>query len=159
MNQVTDIALPVAVGQKLLEKNWTIGTMESCTGGLIVTLLTDIGGSSQYVVGSIVSYATRIKEQFGVSSRIIERESVISSPVAFEMAKSVRLALQVDVGISVTGVAGPTQQDGHDAGEVHIAVITPTKELVRQFSFIATTRDLVRKQAAYAALRMLYDIL
>lgn len=132
--------------------------MESCTGGYVVKLLTDISGSSEYVRGSIVTYATDLKKQFGVTEETIQKFGVISSETALEMAGAIRKVLQTDVGIGITGVAGPSLQEGKPAGKVHIGIVTPQVKRVFMFQFKGN-RNEVREQAAYAALEKLQEIL
>src|SRR5690606_11635708 len=98
----------LSVGEKLKELELSISTAESCTGGHISFLLTSAPGSSEYFKGSVISYATEVKERvLGVSHELIETHTVVSGEVAEAMAKGVRELLQTDVGVSTTGVAGP----------------------------------------------------
>ena len=100
--------LEEAIGKELLAREWSISTAESCTGGLISNLLTDIPGSSGYVKGSIVAYSNEVKEDvLGVSSDDLDTVGAVSKEVALQMAKGVAEHLGTDIGISTTGVAGP----------------------------------------------------
>jgi nicotinamide-nucleotide amidase len=97
-----------AVGVLLLQKRLTICTAESCTGGLIASRLTDIAGSSAYVLGGIVAYANPIKiALLGVNSTTLDAFGAVSEPVAREMALGARRAIGADLAVSVTGIAGP----------------------------------------------------
>lgn len=103
-----DLTISEAVGGVLNEQNKTISTAESCTGGMIANELTNIPGSSSYMLGGIVSYANSVKiHQLGVSELDIESDGAVSKKVALQMAKGVAERLGSDVGISTTGVAGP----------------------------------------------------
>lgn len=103
-----DHSLSERVGKLLLDKKKTIATAESCTGGLIANTLTDIPGSSEYVLGGIVSYSNSVKiAQLHVLESDIDEFGAVSKTVALQMAKSTALATGADIGISTTGVAGP----------------------------------------------------
>lgn len=96
------------VGELLAEKNKTVATAESCTGGYLAHLLTSIPGSSTYFKGSVVAYDNSIKQQFlQVSESDIEKHGAVSEPVVVAMAKSVREQFKVDCGIAFSGIAGP----------------------------------------------------
>ena len=106
----------------LRERGLTLATMESCTGGLLASTITDVPGSSDYFKGGLVSYATEMKLAWGVSREVVETHGVISAECAREMARVARERLSADMGIGVTGVAGPDEQEGKPAGTVHIAL-------------------------------------
>ena len=102
------LELSRAVGQQLAASRQTIATAESCTGGLIASTLTDLAGSSDYVAGGVISYSNQVKQQLlGVRSDTLEKHGAVSPETAAEMAQGVRRLLQVDIGISATGIAGP----------------------------------------------------
>jgi len=89
-------------------KRLTLATAESCTGGLLADRLTNISGSSNYFLGGVVSYAYSAKETLlGVDRALLERDGAVSETVACQMAEGVRTRLNADVGIGITGVAGP----------------------------------------------------
>jgi len=103
-----DFTLSECVGSILKEQHKTIATAESCTGGMIANELTNIAGSSAYVLGGIVSYANEVKVgQLGVSETDLEKFGAVSKQVALQMAKGVADRLNSDIGISTTGIAGP----------------------------------------------------
>jgi nicotinamide-nucleotide amidase len=96
------------VGELLRGRSWTIALAESCTGGLIAHRLTDVPGSSQYLDRGVVSYSNQSKREFaGVSASMLRRHGAVSSQVARAMAKGIRKRSRVDVGVGVTGIAGP----------------------------------------------------
>lgn len=100
--------LEVLVGQRLKALGATVATAESCTGGLIANLLTDVPGSSAYVEGGVVSYSNAVKErQLGVSPETLTAYGAVSEQTAREMALGARALFGVDYAISVTGIAGP----------------------------------------------------
>ena len=109
------------------ERGWRLATAESCTGGLIAGRLTDVAGSSDVVEGGIVAYANAVKTNLlGVPPDVLAREGAVSEAVARAMATGCRAALSVEVGIAVTGIAGPGgATPGKPVGLVHLAVATP----------------------------------
>jgi nicotinamide-nucleotide amidase len=113
-----------AVCDLLRAKGWTLGLAESLTGGLVGSRMSDAPGSSEIFRGSIVSYATEVKRSvLGVTA-----ENVVSAECAKEMAEGARRVLGADVGLSVTGVAGPTEQEGQPVGTVYFGVALPGQE-------------------------------
>ena len=115
------------IAAALTKRHWTIGTAESCTGGLVGDELTNRPNSSSYFMGGIISYDNRIKRDvLGVSAETLDRHGAVSEPCALEMAAGARKALQVDVGISVTGIAGPTGgTDTKPVGLVYLGISAP----------------------------------
>jgi nicotinamide-nucleotide amidase len=100
--------LEIVVGRLLRERGLTLATAESCTGGLIGHRLTNVPGSSDYYVGSIVAYTAAVKQRvLGVDPQTLRRHGQVSAETAREMAAGGRRALGADLGVSVTGIAGP----------------------------------------------------
>jgi nicotinamide-nucleotide amidase len=105
----TERPLEVQVGERLTARGLTIALAESSTGGLIAKRLTDISGSSAYVIGGVVAYANAVKQRLlGVSEQILIDHGAVSEPVARQMAEGARHLFGTDLAISVTGIAGPT---------------------------------------------------
>ncbi len=103
-----EITLSEAVGELLKSQNLTIATAESCTGGLIATRITDIAGSSNYMLGGIVSYANSVKvNELGVQQKDLDSVGAVSKAVVLQMAKGAAERLGSDIAISTTGIAGP----------------------------------------------------
>lgn len=103
-----DDTLPSVVGALLKQKNLTIGTAESCTGGYLSHLITSISGSSAYYQGSIISYSNDVKiNQLSVSPNTLTQYGAVSEQVVIEMAEGLRTKLGVDIAVSVSGIAGP----------------------------------------------------
>ena len=117
-----DDTLAVVAGRLLKERGLTVATMESCTGGLLAGAFTEAEGSSAYFRGGMVTYATDVKALEGVDPRIIERHGVISDAVAADMARAARERFGAEIGIGVTGVTGPAEQEGKPPGTVHIGI-------------------------------------
>lgn len=96
------------VGELLRQQGLSLGVAESCTGGLVSDLVTDVAGSSGYFVGGIVAYSNRSKQQLlGVRAETLDAEGAVSASCAAEMAAGARRVLQADLAISITGIAGP----------------------------------------------------
>jgi nicotinamide-nucleotide amidase len=141
------------VGDLLVEKGWKIAVAESCTGGLMAKRLTDVPGSSRYVERGFVTYSNRSKvEMLGVSEADIKAHGAVSAPVAEQMARGARTRASAEVGVGITGIAGP---DGGTAkkpvGTVFIAISTPDGEAVRDYR-IMSTRAAVRERSVQQAL-------
>jgi nicotinamide-nucleotide amidase len=148
--------LPRVVGDMLRAAHWTVAVGESCTGGLLASLLTDVPGSSDYVERGAVCYSNRSKvEWLGVSESLIAEHGAVSEPVAQAMAEGIRARAHTDVGIGVTGIAGPGGgTPDKPVGTVAIAVVAGGDTRVRTFQFIGE-REQVKYQSAQAAMNML----
>ncbi|MCW1967928.1 MAG: nicotinamide-nucleotide amidohydrolase family protein [Anaerolineae bacterium] len=122
------------IAQRLAKRGWTIATAESCTGGLIGDTLTNRSGCSAYFMGGVLSYDNRIKRDvLGVREATLSEHGAVSEQCALEMARGVRKAMQVEVGISATGVAGPGGgSDAKPVGLVYLGISTPHGEAVER---------------------------
>lgn len=141
------------VGELLVHLGWHIATAESCTGGLVAKRLTDVAGSSRYVERGFVTYSNTSKlELLGVRAADLEAHGAVSAPVAEQMAQGARKRAGVEVGVGITGVAGPEGgSEEKPVGTVFIAVSSPRGEAVRKF-FLRGNRRTVRERAAQTAL-------
>jgi nicotinamide-nucleotide amidase len=146
--------LASVISKLLLARGWHIAAMESCTGGLLMSYLTDVPGSSDSVWGGIVTYATELKIAQGVPADIIEQYGVVSDATALAMARAIRHNLSVEVGVGITGVAGPEPQDDKPVGEVHIGIALPTGETVTQVNLWGERAE-IKHRAALTALNLL----
>jgi nicotinamide-nucleotide amidase len=153
-------SLEQVVGELLAARGLRIGVAESCTGGLITSRLTDIPGSSRYVDRSVVSYSNEAKTALlGVPAELIAEHGAVSEPVALAMADGIRARAGVDVGIGVTGVAGPGGGTPEKpVGMVAVAAMTSAATRSRVFRFNGE-RDQVKFQASQAALDMVRRLL
>lgn len=144
------------VGKLLREKKKTISTAESCTGGYISHLLTKVPGSSEYYIGSVISYAYEIKEsELKVPHEIILKHGAVSQPVAELMAKAIREKYKTDYSISASGIAGPGGgTEEKPVGTVWVAIATPDKVVSEKFLF-GSNRERNIQKTANAALNML----
>jgi nicotinamide-nucleotide amidase len=113
--------------QMLIERGLSLATMESCSGGLLASTITDVPGSSAAFKGGLVAYATEMKVAWGVPADVIDQYGVISVETARAMAAAAREFLGADIGVGVTGVAGPDLQEDKPVGTVHIAVAGPDR--------------------------------
>lgn len=149
----TDEPLEVIVGRMLQEKGATIATAESCTGGKLGVLLNKHAGSSAFYKGTVVSYATSVKEQvLGVPAETIKAHTVVSEEVARAMAESVRKLLNTDYSIATTGIASATGGYTKDeVGTVWIAWATPNGTFAECFH-LGKLRDQITDRACMKAL-------
>jgi nicotinamide-nucleotide amidase len=155
-----DTSLEATIVQILSERGQTIGTAESCTGGLVAHRLTNIPGSSTCVWGGIVAYANEIKEQVaGVRHETLVKYGAVSAETAVELARGARRLLKVDVAVSVTGIAGPGGGSADKpVGLTYIGVAAEGYEVVEQHVWQGD-RLANKDQSADAALRMVLDYL
>ena len=145
----------ILVGNLLREKNFTISCAESCTGGLLTSKLTDVAGSSDYVKGAIVSYTDEVKNKIlQVDEKTLKNFSAVSEETAREMSANVRKIFQSNIGVGVTGYAGP----GGDVGKVFISVADDKNISVKKFNFTGSRTE-IKNQAAESALKILAEFL
>ena len=139
----------------------TISSAESMTGGLIAELLTSVPGASAVFRGGAVTYATDTKSSvLGVSETLLSKGGPVQAEVALAMAAGAARVFASDLGLGVTGVAGPEAQDGVAVGTVHVAVVDSSTQSSRVHTLkLEGTRDEIRVQAATAVLGMLLDVL
>jgi nicotinamide-nucleotide amidase len=133
----------------------TLATAESCTGGLVAERLTRVPGASDVFRGAIVAYANDVKErELGVPEAVLREHGAVSAETAAAMAAGVRERLDADVGVSVTGVAGPGGgTEAKPVGLVYVGVSTPDDERTIEFNYPAD-RQAIRSRAAVAALHL-----
>ncbi len=141
--------IEAVVGRLLVENGLSIATCESATGGLVASLITDVSGSSNYFKGSIVAYTEEAKIKVaGVPESIIEKYTVYSHEVARLMAKRVREIFGADIGVSTTGIAGPTGGDDlNPVGRIYIGLSTAHSLDSYSFDF---HYDRVKNKVAFA---------
>jgi nicotinamide-nucleotide amidase len=148
------------VAEALLADKLTIATAESCTGGLLAARLTDRPGSSAYVLGGVTSYADEVKRDLlGVPADLIAEVGAVSAEVAEAMARGVRTRLGADIGVGITGIAGP---DGGSAekpvGLVHLCAVGPARTLPRRIVLPGNRAD-VRTRAVVVTMHILRELL
>jgi len=138
----------------------TLAAAESSTGGLVAARLTDVAGASDVFRGSVVAYANDVKEgELGVPSSLLERHGAVSAEVAQAMAKGTRERLGADVGVAVTGIAGPDGgTEEKPVGLVFLHAIGPDGEKARRID-LPGDREMVRGRATAAALHLVRTLL
>jgi nicotinamide-nucleotide amidase len=144
------------VGGLLRERGWTIAAAESCTGGLLMSRLTDVPGSSAYVAGGVVPYSNAMKMRLlHVPETMLREHGAVSEPVATALAERIKELSGANVGIGITGIAGPAGGSPEKpVGTVVIAMVYDSDDpTVRTFRFIGG-RALIRFQSSQAALEM-----
>ncbi len=152
-----DESIEYLLSEIFKQKNYTLSTAESCTGGAISAKLTTISGASSYFKGGIVSYATQAKiEVLKVSETVIQKNSVVSHEVAKEMALNAQKMFQTNFAISTTGNAGPNKGDSNaEIGTIIIAIATPKEVFTEEFSF-KQPREIVINRTVNKALEIIY---
>ena len=154
-----DDELEEVVGEHLRRREWTVACAESLTGGSLAARLVHVPDSSDYFAGGVVAYSPEVKrEVLGVSKETLEGPGMVSEECAREMARGARKVFGADVGVSTTGVAGPSPLEGHPPGEVWVAVATGEGEEARRFT-APGDRDHVRRWAEQGALDLLRRML
>lgn len=145
-------------GAALLKKSLTVACAESCTGGLLTSRLTDVAGSSAYVLGSVVSYSNEVKmSHLGVKAETLQRFGAVSEETAQEMSGGVRGRIGADIGIGITGIAGPGGGTVEKpVGLVYISVAGDKGAVVTRNVFSGTRRE-IKQQTVDKALNMLLE--
>ena len=150
----------IKLGEELRKRGWRLAVAESCTGGLIGHRITNISGSSTYYLGSVTAYAYRAKVRLlGVSWDTLEKYGAVSEETIREMALGVRHALAADVGIAVSGIAGPTGgTPDKPVGYTWIGLSTPKGIWTLQHT-AGGNRIENKNEVAQTALEFLYEFL
>ncbi|MFZ3071930.1 MAG: CinA family protein [Thermodesulfobacteriota bacterium] len=148
------------IARKLVKKGLTIAVAESCTGGLLSSVLTNVPESSTWFKGGVVAYTNEVKKRIlGVKAGTLKKYGAVSEETALELAKGVREKLKTDIGISVTGLAGPgggTKKT--PVGTIFIGVDDGKETLVKRLN-LKGSRVKIKKKAVQAALRFLKGLL
>ena len=155
----------VAAAGRLLEicirKKLTIATAESCTGGLVAGMLTELPGVSAMLERGFITYSNRAKEEMlGVPSDILAQHGAVSRETACAMAQGALLHSPADLAVSVTGIAGPSgDESGKPIGLVHFAAASKSGLLIQsEQNFGNPGRSEIRKQAVLVAFAMLHEL-
>lgn len=155
-----DQPLEHRIGNLLRQRGWKLACAESCTGGLLGHRITNVPGSSEYYLGSVTAYAYEAKVKLlGVDWDTLNTYGAVSRETVLAMARGVRAALDAEVGVSVSGIAGPgggTPQK--PVGTVWFGISTPEQEIA-WMKLWAGDRIQVKEQSAEEALRGLFDCL
>jgi len=159
IESIYDMARAVVEGGS--KKGETIATAESCTGGMIASIITSVPGSSRVFLGGVVPYSNELKEKLlGVSRITLQAYGAVSSQVSLEMAKGLKKLTKAQYNLAVTGIAGPSGGTPEKpVGLVYIALSGPDSvELVREFQFHGD-REQIRFETAREALGLLHKYL
>lgn len=145
-----DETLEGVIGSLLLARKLHIATMESCTGGLLASTLTDAPGSSAYFKGGVVAYSNEVKTAWGVPAQLIQARGAVSREVAAAMASAIRTKMDAEVGVSTTGVAGPDEIEGKPVGLVFVGLDDGVTQHVCQGNFPPRRPDVKRRGTSLA---------
>ena len=144
------------VHDALQARGVTLAVAESLTGGRLSGMLTSQPGSSEYFVGGVVCYTPRAKIiQTGIDPKTIAEHGLVSEQTALGLARGIAQRLFTQIGLGITGAAGPEAHGGRPVGTVFIAVADKAREIVKEFAFEGGRED-IQKKAAQAALGMLW---
>ena len=148
------------IGKMLKERELKIAVAESCTGGLISSRITDISGASDYFEAGITTYSNESKIRLlNIPEDIVDRYGAVSEETAKSMAEGVKKTVHADIGVSVTGIAGPTGgTEGKPVGTVFIGLATKQATYVRKFFFDGNRLE-IRRKTSDAALMLVAEYL
>jgi PncC family amidohydrolase len=152
------VALAERVQRMLVERGMKLSTAESCTGGLIAHVLTEVAGSSDYFAGGAVTYSDSLKEiELGVPAETLERHGAVSAQTCLAMAEGARRRYGVDLAVSVTGIAGPGGgSDAKPVGLTYIGVADVGGQEVRRYAW-SGDRHANKVSSARAALELVLE--
>jgi len=148
------------IGVYLRDRGMRIATAESCTGGLVAKRITDIAGASDYFEMGFITYSNKAKEEFlAVPLNVLTSKGAVSHDVARMMAEGVRKATDANIGLAITGIAGPGGGTPEKpVGTVFIGVAGENKAIVRKFLFTGTRND-IREETCREAFRLVLTFL
>lgn len=142
----------------LKEKNLKLATAESCTGGMLSAFITSVSGVSEIFELGVTSYSCRIKNEIlGVDSDVLETGGAICEETAKQMAENVRKKAKADIGVSVTGVAGPSPSEGHPVGYIFIGIAGKDETIVRLLNLSPEKRDVLRLSTVSAVFDLIEE--
>ncbi|MDP8260610.1 MAG: CinA family protein [Candidatus Gygaella obscura] len=141
----------------LINKKESISVSESCTGGMLSSMLTSLPGSSGYFKSGIITYSNQSKTKLlKVAKLLIKKYGAVSEQVALAMAKNTKKIADTDIAVAITGIAGPAgATPGKDIGTVFIAISYKNKLTCKKFSFKGT-RTIIRKKSCLKTIQLLY---
>jgi nicotinamide-nucleotide amidase len=152
---VDDETLAEVAGRHLRARGLSVATMESITGGLLASYITDAPGSSEYFRGGVVAYTADAKRAHGVPVPILEQYGTVAAETAHAMAEAVAREFAADAGLATTGVAGPGELEGKPAGTIYVALSYQGRTEVERQKW-NTTRGENKRRAVLAALNLLW---
>ena len=150
-----------AVSQHLISKHWQLATAESCTGGWLAKICTDFEGSSAWFDGGVLCYSNHFKREFlNVPHVLMEAHGAVSQPVVEKMVQGLLLRTQSNIGVAISGIAGPTGgTDQKPVGTVHFAWRLFDGTMFTRQALFQGNRNAVRMQAVYYALSGVQQLL
>ena len=143
------------VGKLLQARGQSLAVMESLTGGLLSSTITDVPSSSKHFIGGVAAYSVKVKEDMGVPHDIIEQYGVISEETAKAMAHAIRERFDADYGVGITGIAGPEKQEDKPVGTVHVAIEGPEGVVTAMGPGWRGGREDVKRHSVLTALNLL----
>lgn len=154
------LAAARALVEGLVRVGWTLAVAESLTGGLVAAQIVAVPGASAVFRGGVVSYASEVKRDvLGVSGDLLALRGAVDPDVAVQMAQGVRRLLKADVGVAVTGVAGPAEQEGHPVGQVFVGISVGEEPAARSHELqLFGSRDQIRRIACEAVVSCALDL-
>lgn len=154
-------SLEVQVGEALKVRGWTVSAAESCTGGLVMHRLTNIAGSSSYVIGGVVCYSNQVKhELLKVKQETLDRYGAVSEQTAYEMVIGALALFKTDVAVGITGIAGPGGgTPTKPVGLTYISASLKGNEPIIRRHVWPGDREAVKTASADEALRMILELL
>jgi nicotinamide-nucleotide amidase len=155
---VGEETLAGAIGEMMVRHGLSVATMESASGGLLASYVTDTPGSSEWFRGGVVAYTGALKVASGVDADVVERHGTVAPETALSMATAARERLGADAGLGITGVAGPSEIEGKPVGTAHIALDLQGETRVTSTQW-STTRAEFKRRAAFDALNLLWRAL
>ncbi|MCT4625914.1 CinA family protein [Halodesulfovibrio sp.] len=158
---ITELSTQIAeLGEILCQNKYMLGTAESCTGGLISMLLTEVSGSSDWFKGTVVSYANEVKEEvLHVPHQTLLQHGAVSEETALAMVRGVQKVLDLQVAISVTGIAGPTGgTDEKPVGTVWIGFAVGEQVFAQHHVFSGSRTEIRHQTAAAAITTLLHEL-
>lgn len=142
----------------LRDRGWTLATAESLTAGLVAATVAEVPGASAVLRGGLIVYATELKHELaGVPAGVLRRHGAVSAETARALALGAAARCGADVGVGLTGVAGPEPQEGRAVGTVYVGVCVPGREPSSVRFALAGDRDRIRRDACTAALELVVD--
>lgn len=143
----------------LRRRGWTVATAESLTAGLLAATIAEVPGASMVLRGGLIVYATELKHDLaGVPAELLERYGAVSAETARALAVGAARRCGADIGVGLTGVAGPDRQEGQPVGTVHVGISGPGAEATSVRLTLAGDRGAIRRAACSAALKLLVGI-
>lgn len=152
----TDIYIPEnTVAKELAERRLTIAVAESCTGGMLSHTITNVPDASKFFVAGFVVYSERAKIQLGINKRILDKYGLVSAEIASDMAKKVQVKEKSDIGVGITGYAGPSG----DVGTIYVAVAGRKAPTLCKYFKLSGSREEIKEKAVAEALKMIMEFI